>query len=528
MDIPILSDIYDAIKGIASDVADLPSKIWDALKNGFNAFITAITSIVQAIYGFLKAIANALVGVIKALWEGLKSIADKVKDALEKAWDVIKDFFGKLWDLIVGVGHWFSDKLLGIVHWIWNTIHNAISKFANWIVGILRSFLTDVGGLLSNAVNKGIDAIPDILTADLGILGIWKGYNTIKEAKNWDDVKRGFIEMVGLPIVGWIAGELMKGLTPAFVGGKRLTPAGVLSGLTPIGTINQAVSGLPTYGYEVGRVLMPSTVYLDASVGVTTDVEALSQLKSPARIETVDNVEADVWVEFKSSSEIQAKIDVPTSMEVQFNEGVIIVPINVEATTNVEFQTEAPIKAEINVNATPTVEFGGGWSLNLTVDVPTEVQGGIGWANALIETEVPITANTGVELHTTANISKEVNVTANAEVELHTTANISEEVNVTANTEVELHTTAKISKTVSVTATVSVEFGASYNEFHVSESVSVTTSVGASLSVSSGGGGGSEGNSNPSPSPTPTPTVISPKKDLSPAVEPSPSLQTIK
>jgi len=508
MDIPILSDIYDAIKGIASDIADLPSKIWDALKNGFYAFITAITSIVQAIYGFLKAIAEALVGVIRTLWDGLMAIADKVKDALEKAWDVIKDFFGKLWDLIVGAVNWFGDKLLGIVHWIWNTIYGAISKFADWIVGLLRSFLYDVGGLLSNAVNKGIDAIPDILTADLGILGIWKGYNTIKEAKSWDDVKRGFLEMIGLPIVGWIAGELMKGLTPAFIGNKRLTPAGVLSSLTPIGTINQAVSGLPTYGYEVGSSLMPTTVYLDASIGVTTGVEALSKLSSPARIDVENSVETNIWVSFSGLNEILAKTEVQTSVEVQFNEGVIIVPIDVESTTNVEFQTEAPIKAEVSVTATPTVEFGGSWSLNLSIDVSTEVQGGIGWANALMETEIPITTNTKVEFRTTANISSAVTVTTNVEIELRTTANIS--------------------KTISATATTNVEFGASYNEFHVSLSISSTTSVGASLSVSSEGGGGSEGDTGTTSTTIENPVVISPEKDLSPAVEPSPSLETLK
>jgi hypothetical protein len=421
VDIPILSDIYDAVKGIAEDVAHLPSSIWDAFKSGIEAIWDALTSLLSAFIHWVKELANALLGLGQKIENAIKTALNYIKEALE--W---------VWDKIVGAFDWLKDKLLGIAHWFWDKVSSAVHHFVDWITNLLTGFAHRVGGMFATMVNRGLDAIPDMITADLSIIGIWKGVEQVKEAKEWRDVRNGLLKMVGMPIVGWIAGELIRGLRGAWIGNRVLTGDALLGGLMPLDTFQSAWDSFYSYTYGAGNSIKPTTVHISCGLSVYADSNVHPIWKSPARIN----------LSITSYSYVEALMSQSTK------EAVFKPVISIETTTYAQVGGSAKIKAEITIGTSVGASVGGQVSINTMIESKATT-------TAVIGGQIQIKAESGVDTGVLASISGGV---------------------------------SKISATIGSETQSTANLSTSYNNVQLNASVSADTGVSASLTVSSGGG----------------------------------------
>lgn len=261
----VLNSIWDTLKGIGSDIADLPNRIFEGIKDvlhflvemvaGFGELFRWIASGVvylgELILNGFKSIVGFVGDVVSTLWNGLKSVADKVHSFLEKAYDFLVSLFDRIKEFVYGFYHAIVNTVEEIIGWIVGKVRGALDWFVTKGEEVINTVKSSVSNSFSSLINAGIDALPDLVFANLSFKGLEKAFMDVDllsgKASTEQVAKAIGKDLLLYPLMGWVSREFLKAFTPALTGGMAMDGS-VFDSATGLGyQAETIVSSAPSY-----------------------------------------------------------------------------------------------------------------------------------------------------------------------------------------------------------------------------------------------------------------------------------------
>lgn len=280
----MLSDIYDALKGIAHSVAKLP----ETIRGAISGVVNTIASVVSKIAEGVKAIAGFLGNVITTILKWVELAAIKI-------WNFVKNIFSKIKHMLEE----FAD-------WLYHAIWNVASGLAEDLMTILTIVSEKLSGLAARSINTGINTLGDIIAVDMAIFGVKSGLETIMHAKDGKDWRNGLLKLIGVPIVGAIAGDLLRHIVLSH---QSIQPLGAMdfnNALVPAGESWFSTAWEPPTKSFI--------VEFDEATFVWAETDAVV---TPITVPTTTLIVADEFIGVESSAEVIAIESRVTPIEVE-------------------------------------------------------------------------------------------------------------------------------------------------------------------------------------------------------------------
>lgn len=413
-----LGDVVNALENIAHDIASIPSKIAEipsAIKNG-------ITNLVTGIINVLKSIWEALSSVLKAIMNGFVALGGYLIKAFEKVGSAIKDFFSWLWDKITNIFDDLVGMLERVLNWLWTHITNVVDWVRKSIGDVAGSVSLGLTNAFTGVVNNSLFAIPDIVRYDSAIYGVWKGLEEIINAKSSKDVEWGLFKLIGVPLFGAIAGDLIEALSRGALYYEPVPPESVMNAFLPMTMTSQPINP-PNYQPAEPVINVRATaspVYAQAyglvrleSIETTVQEVAYPRVEVGVTAEVVTEKSEVVGVNTSSTVSVGAKANVTfiTGVEVKASSTV---DVTSKATVNLLSAGTKEVNASATVSANSTVGIN---FINVTPSPTTE--------NITVGSVVNATSTAGVNFINVTPPTTTKNVSVNSSVNVGSSVSVS-------------------------------------------------------------------------------------------------------
>lgn len=281
--------VKDGIVSTWQQILDIIVPILDALFEVWDTCFNAIATVVETIFGIIKAFwdrwGNDIIRYFKKLWDGFKLIIDGILKVIkgisdfvsgvftgdwQKAWDGIKEIFGGIWEVCKGVVQNFvafittifkiawdiiKDIWNGVVSFfqgIWDGIVSVFSSVGEWFAGVFQSAWDGIVEIWSSVVDW-FSGVWDGIVSVFSVVAEWfssiftEAWNGIQNAFStvgsffqgiWDTIKNMFVN-IGVTIGEGISGAF-KSVVNAVIGFASRTINGFIGTINgAIGTINK-------------------------------------------------------------------------------------------------------------------------------------------------------------------------------------------------------------------------------------------------------------------------------------------------
>lgn len=211
---PILSQIWNAVKFVASVIIDVVTHIINVLKGIIDFVVGVFTGDWDKAWGGIKTIFESIWNtIVKIISSAIDFVFETIKNGLQKAWNIVKAIvmgiytsFKTIFDNIKNVIKTVMDAIGSIMKAGWDGVWKTIKGIINRIIdGIERMCNAIVNGL-----NKVMGPLADVGNKVLETIGI-KGFkfSKIGTVKLPRLEKGGIINLPGkgVPVGGALGGE---------------------------------------------------------------------------------------------------------------------------------------------------------------------------------------------------------------------------------------------------------------------------------------------------------------------------------
>lgn len=171
------------IKAIPNIVGSVVNGLWDALPIWIEGIISILGETASAIWEFFTGLAEQISEWFSWIWEKIKeifapvvewfaSIFSAAWEAIKSAWNAVVEWFSGIWDGIVSVfsavGEWFGEVFGGA----WENVKGVWNAVTGWFSGLwegIKNVFKGVGNFFSNVFKGAFDGIKKVF----GSIGDW-------------------------------------------------------------------------------------------------------------------------------------------------------------------------------------------------------------------------------------------------------------------------------------------------------------------------------------------------------------------
>ena len=144
------------------------TNLWDAVKKVASDVMDAIVAIFKGAWEGIKAVWNFVIGYYTAIWNGIKLVFETVHtwftekfqtawNGIKAIWDGVKKYFTGIWDGIKkvfnNVGTWFRDKFSDAWEKI-KAVFSGVGKFFGGIWSTIKEKFTNIGQKVGESIGK--------------------------------------------------------------------------------------------------------------------------------------------------------------------------------------------------------------------------------------------------------------------------------------------------------------------------------------------------------------------------------------
>jgi len=344
-----IGNVVGALESISKDISEIPERISEipsSISNGLNDIISWVSEVIQNIW-------DGVVSVLESIIHGAESIGGYVYNSLEMIASKIEEFFKWLWGNLTNIFADLVSMLERILKWLWLHINN----LASWIKQSLGSFSNAVSLDLSNAfatvINRGISSVPDMIRYDSVVAGAWKGLNDIMNAKSTKDLEMGLLKLIGVPLVGAIAGDIVGSIYTNSLKTTRVSPLAIANGLMPVGGAISSLTNTQNASYTPAEKVVRINAIAEPIVINTTGLIRTSIVPSTVKEVAYPRVAVDTSVSvriLKNQFATTSNVEVTSKATVRAKTGK---PTGISVTSNAEATSKVVVKAE---NSKPTTK----------------------------------------------------------------------------------------------------------------------------------------------------------------------------
>ncbi len=213
------------------------------IQSGLSALGDLLRSGLDALGGWLKSaldwIAENLFKFGQWLWNGLEGAGAWIKAGIDWVAENLFKFGQWLWNGLCGLGSWIKSgidwigtQLYNFGQWLWNGLQ--------WIGGVIWQGIKGVVGFFANIFNTILDhikgwwestvdylnqwwtgvvvslrrKIKQMIMTNVSIVGSWKSFERLLQARSSRDVGLCLLGIVGSPIVGALCSEVVDAVVP--------------------------------------------------------------------------------------------------------------------------------------------------------------------------------------------------------------------------------------------------------------------------------------------------------------------------